>query len=140
MSIEEGERELENVDPRDKPIAWEKAAKGRGNRWRMMRDIVACLALRPMNLTQTQDAMMRLRGLSRNKVIEMMSQLESAGDLKPTSGRISGVEIAGTTATDRGVHFWLDGSRGNIPASIVRVLPIMVSVPDSEAKEVVHDG
>ena len=119
----------------DKAIRWDKSAKGRGNRWRMIRDVVAALALRPMNLTQTQDAMMRLRGITRRKTHQMMEELERAGDIKPTSGTISGNVIMGYSATDRGVHFWLEGSRRSIPAGLVRVLPTMVSAQKSDSEE-----
>jgi len=119
-------------DPRDIPIAWEKSAKGRGNRWRMMRDVVASLALRPLNLTMLQDAMMRLRGITRRKTHQMLEELERAGDVKPTSGTIGGEVVAGYSATEKGVHFWLGGTRKGIPAGIVRVLPTMTRVSKSE--------
>ena len=120
---DEAQRAIENEQ--DKAVKWDKSAKGRGNRWRMMRDVVAALALRPMNLTMTQNAMMRLRGLSHGKVHEMMMELEGAGDIKPTSGKIGETAFNGWAATDRGVHFWLEGTRLGIPAGLVRVLPIM---------------
>ena len=123
----------------DKAIRWDKSAKGRGNRWRMMRDVVAALALRPMNLTQTQDAMMRLRGITRRKTHQMMEELERAGDIKPTSGTISGNVIMGYSATDRGVHFWLAGGRRSIPAGLVRVLPTMVYAQKSESEELIAE-
>lgn len=120
------------VRAQDVAVAWDKSAKGRGNRWRMMRDVVACLAMSPLNLTQLQDAMMRLRGITRRKTHQMLEELERAGDVKPTSGTISGEVIMGYAATVKGVHFWLGGTRKGIPAGIVRVLPIIVSVPKSE--------
>ena len=123
----------------NRAVSWEKAAKGRGNRWRMMRDIVAALAMRPMNLMMTQRAMMRLRGLTRAKTHEMMSDLEDAGDIKPISGKIGDVELLGWAATDKGVHFWLGGSRLNIPVSIVQVLPILTSAPKLEESQNDHD-
>lgn len=122
----------EVVDQRDVAIAWDKSAKGRGNRWRMMRDVVAMLSLRPLNLTQLQDALMRMRGITRRKTHEMLEELERAGDVKPVSGLVGGEVIAGYSATDRGVHFWLEGTRKGIPAGVVRVLPTMTPVPKSE--------
>jgi len=117
---------------RDKAIAWDKSAKGRGNRWRMMRDVVAMLSLRPMNLTQTQDALMRLRGITRQKTHQMMEELQRAGDIKPVSGRVGGEVIAGYSTTGQGVHFWLGGRRSGIPAGVVLVLPTLIPVQRSE--------
>lgn len=119
-------------DERDVAVAWDKSAKGRGNRWRMMRDVIAMFAIRPMNLTQAQDAMMRLRGITRRKTHQMIEELERALDIKPTSGTLKGELVMGYTATEQAVHFWLGGSRLNIPAGIVRVLPTMTPVPKSE--------
>ena len=115
----------------DKAIAWDKSAHGKGNRWRMIRDIVAALAMRPLNLMQTQDAMMRLRGITRAKTHSMMMELQNAGDIKEVSGEMGGTPFSGWAATDRGVHFWL-GSRVKIPAGILRVLPTMVTTPPPE--------
>lgn len=113
-------------DEKDVSIAWDKSAKGRGNRWRMMRDIVAVLAMRPLNLTQTQDALMRLRGITRAKTHQMMGELERAGDIKPTSGTISGEIIMGYSATDKGIHYWIPKGRKTIPVGVVRVLPTLI--------------
>lgn len=120
----------------DKAIKWDKSGKGRGNRWRMMRDIVACLALRPMNLMQTQRALLRLRGLTRQKVHQMMMELQDAGDIIEVTGK-----QMGWATTDRGVHFWIPQGRKAIPAGIVRVLPTMVFAPtlDPDNKEGVKD-
>jgi len=122
-------------DERDVAIAWDKSAKGRGNRWRMMRDLVAVLAMRPLNLTQTQDALMRLRGITRAKTHQMMGELERAGDIKPTSGTISGEIIMGYSATSKGIHFWIPKGRKTIPAGIVRVLPTMLPVVKSDPQD-----
>ena len=124
----------------DKVIAWNRAAKGRGNRWRMMRDIVASLAITPMTLMQTQRALMRLRGLTRRMVHGMMLELEDSGDIKQVSGTISGVNFMGWSSSDKGVHFWLGGSIKAIPAMIVRVLPTTPPVPQSEERQKVPGG
>ena len=88
-----------------------------------MRDVVACLAMYPLNLTQLQDAMMRLRGITRQKTHQMLLELERAGDVKPTSGTISGEIVMGYGATAKGVHFWIPKGRKTIPVGLVRVLP-----------------
>lgn len=126
-------------EEQDKSLSWDKSARGRGNRWRMLRDLVAILSMRPLNLMQTQDALMRLRGITRAKTHQMMMELQSAGDIKEVSGIISGIQVNGWSATERGVHFWLRGKRLSIPAGIVQVLPTMVSVPQSEERQVPSD-
>lgn len=93
---------------------------------------MAILAIRPLNLTQLQDALMRLRGITRRKTHQMLEELERAGDVKPVSGMVGGKVIAGFSSTDRGVHYWLEGTRKGIPAGVVRVLPTMIPVPKSE--------
>lgn len=123
------------VRAQDVVIAWDKSAKGRGNRWRMMRDVVAMLAMRPLNLTQLQDGLMRLRGITRRKTHEMLEELHRAGDVKPVSGRVGGEVIAGYAASDKGVHYWLGGTRKGIPAGVVLVLPTMTPVPKSEVSK-----
>ncbi|GAI34131.1 unnamed protein product, partial [marine sediment metagenome] len=52
--------------------------------------------------------------------------------VKSVSGTVNGEVIAGYSATDRGVHFWLGGTRKDIPAGVVRVLPTLISVPKSD--------
>ena len=128
------ERNINEVE-QDKAIAWDKSAKGKGNRWRMMRDVVAALAMRPLNLMQAQDAMMRLRGITRAKTHEMMMELQGAGDIKEVAGKLGDAPFSGWAATDRGVHFWV-GSRLKIPAGIMRVLPTMVAIPEAEERQV----
>jgi hypothetical protein len=107
------------ISDREREIAWKKTGKGRGNRWLMLRDIVAFLSCQWMNLTILQDVLMRHKGLSRSKVIEMLDQLQRSGDVTPVTGDLEGITVMGYAASDQGVTFWL-GSRKNIPASIVR--------------------
>ena len=130
MSGKEREREPEKVQ--DREIKWDKSAKGKGNRWRMLRDIVALLSLTWMNLTMIQDTMLRHRGLSRSKVVEMLDQLERSGDIKPVSGKIGENVIMGWSTTDQGVSFWIGGTRRNIPVSVARVVPIIKNVRQLE--------
>jgi hypothetical protein len=116
----------------DKEIKWDKSAKGRGNKWRMLRDLVAILSLNAMSLMMIQDTMLRLRGLSRGKVMEMMNQLQRAGDIKETVGTVGGVTVHGWTTTDQGVALWLRGTRMDIPARIVQAASTMRYAVKSE--------
>jgi len=113
-------------------IEWGRAAKGRGNRWRMLRDIVALTAVKPMNVMMLQDCMLKMKGLTRNKVRELLEDLERAQAVKQTSGDISGIGIVhGWVATDQGVSYWLK-NRKAIPAGIVEVASRMQYAVRSE--------
>ena len=101
-------------------IAWRKTGKGRGNRWQMLRDLVALLALKAMSMMMIQDSMLKLRGLTRGKVRELMEDLERAGAIKQTSGTIQGMTLHAFTATENGVKYWI-GTRQAIPVHIATV-------------------
>lgn len=104
----------------DREIAWKKSAQGRGNRWQILRDVVALLSLKSMNMMMIQDCCLKLRGLTRHKVRELMEDLERAGALKQVTGNIKGVTVMGWSATEKGVVYWL-GSRQAIPVRIAEV-------------------
>jgi len=110
----------------EREIAWNRSAKGRGNRWRMLRDIMGLLCLQVMNLTEIQDAMMSLKGLSRQKVHTMLDELARAGYIKPTSWSIDGAVYQGWVAGKVGVFYWI-GDPDTIPVSLARVVEIMKS-------------
>ncbi len=107
---------------------WKAAAKGKGNRWQMLRDLLAIISMRPMGINLVQDTMFLHRGLKRQTVRDMLDQLErtkSIEQIKDTTGQMPyWVWIA----TEGGVSFWL-GSRAAIPASIVKVAHTMTAVP-----------
>lgn len=105
----------------EKDVAWRKASKGRGLRWCILRDCVAILSLKALSLMHTQDLMLKLRGLTRNKVVELLDDLERARAIKQVSGSIQGITMHGWAATDEGVFYWL-GSRKDIPAHIAQVV------------------
>lgn len=69
-------------------------------------------------------------------VHEMMNELEDSGDIRQVSGEVGGVSFMGWGTSDKGVHFWLGGSRLGIPAMVVRVLPTTPPVPQSEERAV----
>ena len=99
---------------------WKRKGRGNGNRWLMLRDLLAILSLRPMSTALAQDTMFLHRGLKRETVRTMLDQLErtrSIEQLKDASGPIAQWVWV---ATEGGVRFWI-GSRKNIPASIALV-------------------
>lgn len=98
----------------------------------MLRDIVALTAVKPMNVMMLQDCMLKMKGLTRNKVRELLEDLERAQAVKQTSGDISGIGIVhGWVATDQGVSYWLK-NRKAIPAGIVEVASRMQYAVRSE--------
>jgi hypothetical protein len=113
----------------EKELAWLKSGKGRGHRWLILRDLVALLAIKAMSIMMIQDCMLKLRGLTRRKVVELMDDLERARAIKQVSGDVNGVVLHGWAATENGVSYWL-GSRTAIPAHIARVAStIQYAVP-----------
>jgi len=77
-----------------------------------------------MNMMDMQDSMLKLRGLTRAKVRELMEDLERAGSIKQVTGILKGTTIHGWTATENGVSYWL-GTRTVIPARIAVVASSM---------------
>lgn len=109
-----------NSEERDIEISWERSAKGRGNRWRMLRDIVALVATTPMILSEVQDAMLAVKGLSRTKVMDMLEELSRPGFIKVTSWTLDDIVQQGWIASEKGVAFWIKDPE-LIPASIALV-------------------
>lgn len=111
---------MSKMSERELEIAWEKNAKGRGNRWRMLRDIVALVATTPMTLMEIQDAMLSLKGLSRTKVRDMLDELSRPGFIRVTSWSMDSRPLQGWIASKKGVAFWIKDPEG-IPATIALV-------------------
>ena len=96
---------------------WKGKAKGKPMRWRMLRALVACLALDWMNTSQVQISMRRLYALKNTTTREMLEELEeekSVRQSKDPQGAFS------WEATPSGVAFWV-GKTKDIPALIVLV-------------------
>lgn len=119
------------MSDQEKEIAWEKSGKGRGNRWQMLRDIVALLSLRSMSVMQLQDCLLNLRGLTRNKVRELMEDLERAKAIKQVTGQVQGIVQHGWAATDFGVAYWVK-SRQGIPVRIAQVAATLDAASQTE--------
>lgn len=119
---------------REREIAWRKSAKGRGNRWQILRDVVALVSMNTLTNDQLQDAMLKLRGITRPKVNELIEDLNRAGALKQVAGTFGGIERWGWSATENGVKYWI-GSRTDIPARIVEVASTTMLVYLSEVSK-----
>ena len=98
-------------------------------RWRILRDLVACLALDWMSTSQLQIAMRRLYALKNSTTRDMLEELEqekSVRQSKDPQGAFS------WEATKSGVAFWV-GQTKAIPASVVLVASTSRSVNTLEA-------
>ena len=107
---------------------WKKAGKGKGNRWLMLRDLLAIISLRPMGINLVQDTMFLHRGLKRQTVRDMLDQLERTKSIEQIKDTTGSMHYWVWVATDGGVLFWI-GSRKTIPASIVKVAHTMTTAP-----------
>lgn len=107
---------------RERLIAWKKTARGRGLRWQILREVVACCRLHWMTFEELSSVMMRLRGLTRNKLREMLQELQETGDLDHVLDKRIGKWVFG--ATVQGAGFWINRTAG-IPVGIVEAVSIM---------------
>jgi len=117
------EREIEALCVR----AWRGRAKGRPMRWRILRDVVACLSLAWMSTFQIQIAMRRLYALKNKTTRDILEELESEKSVVQERDDKSQMFRWGATA--EGVAFWI-GKTANIPVSIVEVACISASVKE----------
>ncbi|GAH95393.1 unnamed protein product, partial [marine sediment metagenome] len=58
-------------------LAWRKSR--RGLRWNLLRDIVAICSLKWMTISEAQDVMMVIHGITRRKTLSLMHELERPG-------------------------------------------------------------
>jgi len=127
MTVSEGERDSVSLSVDEGPGArekeeivirrWRKKAKGRPMRWRILRDVVAVLALDWMNTSQMQIAMRRLYALKNSTTRDILGELEEEKSIKQSKDPDG---VYAWEATPSGVAFWV-GRTKDIPASIVRV-------------------
>jgi len=106
---DKGEVEKENIVIRK----WAKNAKGRPMRWRILRDVVACLSLAWMDTFQVQIAMRRLWALKPKTTRDMLEELEGEKSVTQEKSDAGGYKWG---ATPEGVAFWV-GKTSAIPAS-----------------------
>lgn len=128
----ESERERVNLAEvqQRKDEKWKRSGKGKGNRWLMLRDLLAIISMRPMGVNLVMDTMFLHRGLKRNTIREMLDQLERTKSIEQVKDASGSMPFWVWVATDGGVQFWI-GSRLSIPAHIVQVAHTLTSVPVS---------
>ena len=116
-------REIESLRVK----AWKNRAKGKGIRWRMIRDTMSVVSASWMTLSEAQDCMVRIWGLTKNKTREILDEMVGLGDCLLEKDEDTG-EMKYHLAQKR-VKFWL-GPRGleAIPAGIVQAVLIIESV------------
>ena len=98
--------------------AWKRNAKGKGNKWQMLRDVVVFCALVPWTTTSLEDVMYVWRGLSFRKTYEILQALERAGAVESTD--IGGQVMWG--ATKLGVSSFIQGDLEFIPATLAQAV------------------
>lgn len=97
--------------------AWKNKAKGKPMRWRILRDIVACLSLDWMSTFQVQIAMRRLYALKNKTTRDILEELEGEKSIQQS---FSPEEVYKWEATKEGVAFWV-GQTSRIPVSVASV-------------------
>jgi len=99
--------------------AWKKT--GRSLRWNLLREIVAVVSLRWLTLSQVQDIMVGLQGLTHGKTLTLLSELERAEYVHQQRREDSNQWMWGSTP--KGAKWWLPkGTPASIPAGIVEAV------------------
>ena len=121
------EREIEEL--REK--AWRNRAKGRGVRWRMIRDTLATVSAYWLTLSEVQACMVRIWGLTRGKTREILEEMAEIGDVETKKDPTSHTLLY--KLRPERVTFWM-GSKGvgAIPAGIVQVVETSMLASKSE--------
>lgn len=122
------EKEIEQK----KEMAWRNRAKGRGVRWRMIRDTLATVSVYWMTMAEVQTCMIRIWGLTKNKTRELLEEMEEIGEVD-TKKDATTLNLLYKLKPER-VRFWmgLQGAEA-IPAGIVQVVETTMLVSPSEA-------
>nr|BAM15164.1 hypothetical protein [uncultured microorganism] len=107
--------------------AWKRRAKGRGMRWRILRDVVAVLSQAWMTTFQVQIALRRIWGVKNNTTRDMLEELETEKSV--FQERYGKEKTLKWGATESGVAFWI-GKVENIPVSIAQVAEMSASVKE----------
>jgi len=125
MSLSEPEKE----ELRRK--GWEQRAKGRGVRWRMIRDTLATVSVYWLTLFEVQTCMVKLWGLTKNKTREILEEMVEMGDVETKKDPLTH-NLLYKLKPER-VVFWL-GAKGTeaIPAGVVEVVETSMLVSESE--------
>ena len=120
--VTQGERDIVSLigktETEEKILrAWRKKAKGRPMRWRILRDVVACVSLAWMTTEQVQIAMSRLWALKNKTTRDILEELEQGKAVEQKKSDKGGFAWG---ATSIGVAFWV-GKKSDIPALTAQV-------------------
>lgn len=101
--------------------AWQNRAKGKGVRWRMIRDTLATVSVYWMTLSEVETCMVRIWGLTRKKTKELLEEMVTIGDVQVEKDPKTH-QLKYNLKQDR-VNFWM-GPQGvqGIPVGIVQVV------------------
>jgi len=118
--------EIEN--DRMKVRAWKNKAKGKGIRWRMLRDLIATISSQWLNSYQIETSMIRLWGTKRKSTRDMIHELVGMGDVKQEKDTREPYEMKYYMNQER-VNFWFPtGGLKAIPAGIAEAVAISKNV------------
>ena len=113
-----------------KEKGWKTSARGRGNKWQILRDVVVFCNLYPWTTTSLEDGMLLHRGITHRKTFEMIQELVRAG-------AIESFELQSELkwrSTPRGVLLFINDPE-NIPAQLVREVLTIAGVFKSEIEK-----
>ena len=107
--------------------AWKNRAKGKGVRWRMLRDTVSVVSASWMTSYMVETCMIRIWGLTRKKTKELIEELVDMGDLLVEKDDKT-YDMKYHLNRER-AKFWLgEKTLQAIPAGIVQVVELTKSV------------
>lgn len=112
-------------------IKWAKAAKGKGLRWQMMREVLAISTIMPLQISYLKSIMTTMRGIKRNTTQDLLDELEQAGMIKQEV--IPPMEGFCWIPTPLGQEMF-QLAEDTIPAGIVQVVLTMTNALDSKKK------
>lgn len=96
---------------------WTQRGKGKPIRWKMIRDLMACLSLAWLDTFQSQIAMRRLWGLKPGTTRDILEELELEGSVVQEKHHSGGFRWG---ATPEGLAFWVVATKA-IPAATALV-------------------
>lgn len=103
---------------------WTQRGKGKPIRWKMIRDLMACVSLAWMDTFQAQVAMRRLWGLKPKTTRDLLEELELEGSVIQEKHDAGGYRWG---STKKGVDFWILKTSA-IPATVAVVASTSVYV------------
>lgn len=110
-----------------KEKGWKTSARGRGNKWHILRNVVVFCNLYPWTTTSLEDAMVMSRGITHRKTYEMIQELERAGAIES----FELLDVMKWRSTPKGVLLFIKDPEA-IPAMLVREVLTIAGVFKSE--------